>query len=85
MVVMDSGLALRAPRNDDLDLRRDQVLDLHPVAVFDDFGNPLPMALQVIALVTENADRAGFSDQRRQLVEFLAGLRRLQVRGIDLV
>ena len=39
----------------------------------------------VIALVAEDADRAGFLHQRRQLVEFLFCLRRLQMRGIDLV
>ena len=41
------------------------------------------MAMLVIALVAENADRPGFLDQRRQLVEFFLGLRRLQVRRID--
>src|SRR5882762_10837273 len=68
-----------------LHLRRDQILHLHAVAVFDDLGDPLPVAVQVIALVTENADRPGCLDQRRQLVEFFLCLRRLQVLRIDLV
>ena len=39
-------------------LRRDQILDLHPVALFDDLRDPLPVAMGVIALVAEDADRA---------------------------
>ena len=66
-------------------LRRDQILDLDAVAVFDDLGDPLPVALQVIALVAENTDRPGFFDQRRQLVEFFPRLRCLQMRRVDLV
>ena len=39
----------------------------------------------MIALVAENAHRAGLLDQRREFVEFLARLRRLQVSGVDIV
>jgi hypothetical protein len=35
--------------------------------------------MRMIALVAENADRAGLLHQRREFVEFFAGLRRLQV------
>jgi len=66
-------------------LRRDQIFDPDAVARLDDLGDPLPMAMLVIALVAENADRPGFLDQRRQLVELFPGLRRLQVRRIDFV
>jgi len=41
--------------------------------------------MAVIALVAENADRAGFCHQRRQFVEFFPGLRRLQMFGVNLV
>src|ERR1700733_12276666 len=63
----------------------DQILDLDAVARFDDLGDPLPVAVQVIALVAEDADRSGFLDQRRQFVEFFLGLRCLQMRRIDSV
>ena len=43
----------------------------------------LPVALRVIAFVAEDADRPGLPHQRRQLVEFLSCLRRLQVFGVD--
>src|SRR5438874_328653 len=69
----------RAP-HDGLHLFRRQILDSDAVAVFDDFGNPLAVAMSVVALVAENADRAGFFHQRRQLVEFLPGPRVLQMR-----
>jgi PhzF family phenazine biosynthesis protein len=65
--------------------RANQIFDLHPVAVFDDLGDPLPMAVQMIALVAEDTDRSGFLHQRRQFVEFFFGLRRLQMLRIDLV
>ena len=68
-----------------LHLLRNQILDPHPVAVFDDLGDPLPVALPVVALVAEDADRAGFLDERRQLAEFFFRLRCLQMPGIDLV
>src|SRR5438132_14006729 len=55
------------------------------VAALDDLGDPLPVATAVIALVAENADRAGLVDQCRQLVELLFGLRGLQMRRIDFV
>src|SRR5580698_5399743 len=57
-----------------LDLRRGQVFDFDAVAVFDDLGDPAPVAMLMIALIAENADRAGFLHQRRQLVEFFPGL-----------
>src|SRR6266511_5728386 len=47
-------------------LRRDQILHLHAVAILDDLGDPLPVALGMIALVAENADRTGLVNQRRQ-------------------
>jgi hypothetical protein len=51
-----------APRSSESEkashLRRDQILDFHAVAVFDDLGDPLPVALRMVALVAENADRA---------------------------
>src|SRR6266481_603717 len=59
------SLVSLAPRNDESHLRRDQIFHLHVVARFDDLGDPLPMAMLVIALVAENADRPGFLDQRR--------------------
>ena len=39
----------------------------------------LPVAVGVVALVAEQADRAGFLHQRRQFVELFPGLRRFQV------
>lgn len=39
----------------------------------------------MVALIAENADRSGLPHKRRELVDFLAGLRRLQVRGVNLV
>src|SRR5437764_8805461 len=82
-----SRIALRSIRATGyvLHLRCDQILHLHAVAVFDDLRDPLPVAMSVIALITENADRTGLVHQRRQLVELLLRLRRLQVRRIDLV
>ena len=56
-----------------------QILHLHPVALLDDLGDPLPVAMGVVALVAEEAHRAGFLHQRGELVEFFPGLRRLQV------
>ena len=47
-----------------LDLRRHQILHPHPVAVLDDLRDPLPVAVGVVALVAEQADRAGFFHQR---------------------
>src|SRR3979411_612737 len=85
IVVMDSGLALRAPRNDESNLGRNQILDSDAVAIPDDLGDPLPVAMAVVALVAENADRAGFFHQRRQLVELLPGLCGLQMRRINFV
>ena len=64
---------------------RDQIFHLHAVARFDDLGNPTPVAVQVVALVAEDADRAVLLDQRRQLVEFFFRLRCLQMLRIDLV
>src|SRR5882724_2625531 len=66
-------------------LLRRQIFYLHAVAVLDDLGDPLPVAVAVVALVAENADRAGLVHQRRQLVEFLPGLRGFQMRRIDFV
>jgi len=66
-------------------LRRDQIFDSDPVSAFDDLRDPLPMTMLMVALVAEDADRAGLPDQRRQLVELLFGLRRLQMLRIDLV
>src|SRR5687767_9670783 len=68
-----------------LHLRRDQILHLHAVAFFDDLGDPLPVAMRVVALITENAHRTRLVHQRRKLVELLLRLRRLQMRRIDLV
>jgi hypothetical protein len=45
-------------------LRRDQVLGTDAVAIFDDLRNPLPVTTFVVALVTEDADGAGFLHQR---------------------
>src|SRR4051794_23761299 len=69
----------------DLHLRRDQILHLHAVALFDDLRDPLPVAMGMVTLITENAHRTRLLHQRRQLVELLLGLRRLQMRRIDLV
>jgi ABC-2 type transporter len=66
-------------------LFRDQVLRLDPVAFADDFGNPLPVTMPVVALVAEKADGTGFFDQRRELVELFSRLRRFQMSGIYLV
>src|SRR3954466_3053275 len=41
------------------------------------------MAMGMVALVTENAHRTRFVHQRRQLVELLLRLRRLQMRRVD--
>src|SRR3979490_154578 len=68
-----------------LNLGRDQIFPLPPVAILDDLRDPLPVAMLVIALVAEDADRPGFPDQRRQLIEFFPGLRCLEVFRIDLV
>ena len=68
-----------------LNLRRDQILHLHAVAVLDDLGDPLPVAMGMVALIAEDAHRTRLVHQRRQLVEFLLRLRRLQMRRIDLV
>src|SRR3954463_15739390 len=68
-----------------LNLRRDQILHLHAVALFDDLRDPLPVAMGMVALITENAHRTRFLHQRRQFVELLLRLRRLQMRRIDLV
>src|SRR5215213_10024507 len=62
-----------------------QILDPDAVALLDDLRDPLPVALRVIALVAENADRACLLDQGGEFVELLLGLRRLQVFGVDLV
>src|SRR6185369_586982 len=80
-----SRIALRSIRATALHLRRDQILDLHAVALLDELRDPLPVAMGVVALITENAHRTGLVHQRRQLVELLLGLRRLQMRRIDLV
>src|SRR5207249_526368 len=74
--------ALLAP-TEDLHLRCGQVLHAHPVAILDDLRDPLPVAMSVVALVAEDADRSRFLHQRRQLVEFFLCLRRLQVLRID--
>ena len=66
-----------------LQLRRRQILNSNAVAILDDLRDPSPMAVQVIALVTEDADRSRFPDQRGQLVEFFPGLHRLQMRRVD--
>jgi hypothetical protein len=66
-------------------LLRRQILDPDAVALLDDLGDPVPVALAVIALVAEDADRAGLLDQRGEFVEFFPCLRRLQVLGVDLV
>ena len=63
-----------------LHLRRDQIFYFHPVAVLDDLRDPLPVAMRMVALITENADRTGLVHQRRQLVELLLCLRRIQMR-----
>src|SRR3954463_10990066 len=80
-----SRIALRSIRATALHLRRDQILHLHAVAVLDDLRDPLPVAMGVVALIAENAHRTRLLHQRRQLVELLLGLRRLQMRRIDLV
>src|SRR6187549_2288229 len=68
-----------------LNRRRDEILHLHAIAILDDLRDPLPVAMGVVALITENAYRTRLVDQRRQLVELLPGLRCLQVGRIDLV
>src|ERR1700744_3579395 len=68
-----------------LDLRRSQIFDADAVAVFDDLGDPPPMAVEMIAFVAEDADRSGLLDQLGQLVEFFPGLGRFQVLGVDLL
>src|SRR5436309_4987432 len=82
-----SRIALRSIRATGyvLHLRRDQILHLHAVALFDDLRDPLPVALGMVALITEDAHRPRLVHQRRQLVELLLRLRRLQMRRIDLV
>src|SRR5437763_541070 len=82
---MDCFVAYAPRSNDWLHLRRDQILHLHAVAILDDLGDPLPVAMGVVALITENTYRSGLLHQRRQLVELLPGLRRLEMRRIDLV
>src|SRR5438046_8025366 len=54
-----------------LHLRRDQILHFHAVALLDDLRDPLPVALRMITLITENAYRPRLVHQRRQLVELL--------------
>jgi len=39
-------------------LRRYEVFHLHPIPLLDDFRDPLPVAMGVVALVAEDADRA---------------------------
>ena len=56
-----------------------QILHLHPVALLDDLGDPLPVTLRMVALVAEDAHGAGFLHQRGELVEFFPGLRRLEM------
>src|ERR1700722_8528364 len=65
-------------------LRCGQIFDLDAVAVLDAPGHPPPVTMLMIALVAEDADRAGLLDQRRQLVEFLPSLRRFEMLRIDL-
>src|SRR4029453_8049904 len=62
-----------------------QILHLHAVARLDDLRDPLPVAMGMVALITENAHRTRLLYQRRKLVELLLRLRRLQMRRIDLV
>src|SRR5438477_12468348 len=66
-----------------LHLPRRQILDPHAVAIPDDLGDPLPVAVGVLALVAEIAYRSRFFHQLRQLVELLFGLRGLQMPRID--
>ena len=51
----DEGQGDKA-RSSDLPCR--QILDLDAVTILDDFGDPSPVTMLVIALVAENADRA---------------------------
>ena len=62
--------ALPGHDGEGLHLLRRQILHLHAIAVFDDLGDPLPVALLMVALVAENADRTGLLHQRREFVEF---------------
>jgi hypothetical protein len=39
-------------------LFRRKVLNPDPIAFFDDLGNPSPVAMPMIALIAENADRS---------------------------
>src|SRR4051794_3797457 len=52
-----------------------QIHHRRPIALLDDLRDPLPVALRVVAFVAEDADRAGFFNQRRELVEFFPRLR----------
>ena len=38
---------------EDSNLRRRQILDFHAVALLDDLGDPLPVAMRVVALVAQ--------------------------------
>src|SRR5690349_10620359 len=50
-------------------LWRRQILHLHAVALLDDLGDHLAVAMRVVALVAHQAHWSGLLHQRRQLVE----------------
>jgi hypothetical protein len=54
---VEAGIGNAEGEEGRLQLRRDQVLDPDAVALPDDLRDPLPMAMQMIALVAEDADR----------------------------
>ena len=65
-----------------LELRRSQIFDFHAFSAMDDFGNELAVAILVVALEAENADRPGLHHQRGKFIHFFFGLRRLQMRAV---
>src|ERR1700759_1208459 len=62
-----------------------QILHLHPIPLLDDLSDPAAVAVLVVALIAEQADRAALLHQGRQLVEAFLGLWRLQVLGENLL
>jgi hypothetical protein len=64
---------------------RHQIFHLNSVAVFEGLGDPAAVTVLMIALIAEDADRPGLFNERREFVDFLAGLRRFQMRCVDVV
>src|SRR5579872_969220 len=60
-----------------------EVFDFHAVALLDDFRNPAPVTMAVVALVAEDANGSGFFYERGKLVELFSRLRGLEVFCVD--